>query len=385
MNRAGVGIIGCGEMGRAVAKAVVADSEMITIKAVYDPDPLSIKDARRDFGDAFIETDSIDDLLAMDDVDWVMIASWNKFHSEQVIASFAAGKHVFCQKPLAVTLEQCLSMRDAWHKSGKQFVIGFNLRYSPHYRKIKELLQQGSIGDIISFEFNEALDFNHGGFIMGDWRRLRQNAGTHLLEKCCHDVDIANWIIGSRANRVASFGGLNFFLPKNEEALERVGKTERGRQGYMTWRDGKTINPFTSDKDIVDNQVVIIEYENGVRATLHMNSNTGIPERRLYVCGTRGTLRADLYTGKIELRRIGFDQELEDHSMKIAGIHGGGDEALARELIATMIFDETTSTTLDDGLAAAATCFAIDDAMDSGSIVDMTSYWDRVDAAPGGQ
>ena len=164
MNGTGIGIVGCGEMGRAVAKPVVADAERISIKAIYDPDPLSIEEARRDFGDKFIETDSIDDLLKRDDINWVMIASWNKFHAEQVIAAFAAGKHVFCQKPLAVSLEQCLSMRDAWHKSGNKFVIGFNLRYSPHYRKIKELLRQGSIGDIISFEFKEALDFNHGGF-----------------------------------------------------------------------------------------------------------------------------------------------------------------------------------------------------------------------------
>jgi predicted dehydrogenase len=380
MDGTGIGIIGCGEMGRAVARPVVADNETINITAVYDPDPQSIKEARRDFGDEFIETDSTDDLLATDNVNWVMIASWNRFHAEQVIAAFAAGKHVFCQKPLAVTLEQCLAMRDAWHESGKKFVIGFNLRYSPHYRKIRELLQQGRIGDIISFEFNEALDFNHGGFIMGDWRRLRQNAGTHLLEKCCHDVDITNWITGSRASRVASFGGLDFFLPRNEEALERVGKTRGGRQGYMTWRDGKTINPFTSDKDIIDNQVVIIEYESGVRATLHMNSNTAIPERRLYICGTRGTLRADLYTGVIELRRIGFGQELQDHSMKGAGMHGGGDEVLARELVATMISDEPTSTTLDDGMAASVTCFAIDQAMESGRTVDMAPYWKEVDA-----
>ena len=383
MKGTGIGIIGCGDMGRAVARSVVAHGDMININAVYDPDPHSIEEARRDFGDKFIESDSVNDLLKRDDINWVMIASWNRFHAEQVIAAFAAGKHVFCQKPLAVSLEQCLSMRDVWHKSGNKFVIGFNLRYSPHYRKIKELLRQGSIGDIIRFEFNEALDFNHGGFIMGDWRRLRQNAGTHLLEKCCHDVDIANLMIVSRAKRVSSFGGLDFFLPKNETALERVGKSEHGRQGYMTWREGKTINPFTSDKDIIDNQVTIIEYENGVRATLHMNSNTGIPERRLYLCGTRGTLRADLHTGTIELRRIGFGQEMEDHSMKSAGIHGGGDEVLVRELIATMTNDEPTSATLDDGLAAAVTCFAMDEAMDSGRIVDMTSYWDKVDSVPG--
>ncbi len=50
-------------------------------------------------------------------------------------------------------------------------------------------------------EFNETLDFNHGGYIMGDWRRLQRYSGTHLLEKCCHDIDLVNWITGSLAGR----------------------------------------------------------------------------------------------------------------------------------------------------------------------------------------
>jgi predicted dehydrogenase len=131
--------------------------------------------------------------------------------------------------------------------------------------------------------------------------------------------------------------------------------------------------------DICDNQVVIIEYENGVRATLHMNSNTAIPERRMYICGTHGTLRADLISGTIEVKRIGFGLETRSHSMKGAGMHGGGDEILAQELIATMLKNEPTSTTLQDGLTAAVTCFAIDDAADSGTVVDLQPYWSRVD------
>ncbi len=380
MSEIGIGIIGSGEMGRNVARPVVATDHPINITAVFDPEPESIIAARRDFGDEFVESPTLNDLLERQDVTWVMIASWNKYHAEQTVAAFEAGKHVFCQKPLAVNLDQCLAMRDAWKKSGKEFVIGFNLRYSPHYRKVKELLSSQIVGDIISFEFNETLDFNHGGFIMGDWRRLRDNAGTHLLEKCSHDIDLANWMIESRAARVASFGGTNFFIPENEEALARVGKTRSGRQGYMTWRGGKTENPFRSRKDITDNQVSIIEYENGVRATMHMNSNTAIPERRMYICGTRGTLRADLISGVIEVQQIGFGIERMDHSMKEAGMHGGGDEILANELIRTMMTGQAPSTTLEDGLSAAVTCFAIDEAMDTGNVVSLEPYWQRVDS-----
>ena len=94
--------------------------------------------------------------------------------------------------------------------------MGFNLRRSPHYRKLKALLNDGVIGDVVSMDFNETLDFNLGGYIFGDWRRLRENSGPFLLEKCCHDIDLANWMLDSQATRVASFGGLNFFVPENE-------------------------------------------------------------------------------------------------------------------------------------------------------------------------
>lgn len=374
-----VGLIGAGQMGRVVARMVNEVSDEIEITSVYDPDPDAVAECRKLFGDAFKATSRFEDVVADDAVDWVMVASMNKQHAEQTIAAFAAGKNVFCQKPLALSVEECLAMRDAWQRSGKQFVIGFNLRYSPHYRTIKKLLEEGAIGDLVSFEFNETLNFNHGGFILGDWRRFRANAGSHLLEKACHDVDLANWFVGSRASRVASFGGLNFFTPEHESELARVGKTRSGRQGYMTWRNGQTENPFTSEKDIVDNQVAIIEYENGVRATLHLNSNAGIPERRMYLCGTRGTLRADLLQGKVEVGKIGFGESVEVLESLGGDIHGGGDEVLARELGETFLKGIPTSTTLEDGLQAAVTCFALDEAMDHGTVVDCRPYWERVD------
>lgn len=375
-----VGLIGAGQMGRAVAKMVDERSDEVSIAAIYDPSAQAIAECRKAFGDGFHEVDRYQSMLEDPAIDWVMIASWNKDHAAQTIAAFNAGKHVFCQKPLALSVDECLAMRTAWKASGKQFVIGFNLRYSPHYRTIKELLAQGVIGDIVSFEFNETLDFNHGGFILGDWRRFRRNAGTHLTEKACHDVDLANWLVGSRVSRVASFGGLNFFTPDNVAALERVGKTRSGRQGYMTWRNGQTENPFTSEKDIVDHQVVILEYENNVRATLHLNSNSGLPERRMYLCGSKGALRADLITGKVEVGEIGFGQSIQTIETLGGDLHGGGDEVLAEELVRTFVHGEPTSTTLDDGMEAAVTCFAIDEAMDHGTVVDCSSYWQRVDA-----
>ncbi len=371
----GIGVVGAGAMGRGVVKQVLEQDARLKVRALFDPDPRSITAARDLFGADLPADDSYEALLARKDLDWVMIASWNCFHKEQTVAAFKAGKHVFCQKPLAISFADCLEMQQAWKTSGRQFVIGFTLRFSPHYRKLKELLEAGVVGKIVSFEFNETLGFNHGGYIMGDWRRLRQYAGTHLLEKCCHDIDLANWFVGSLPARVASFGGLDFFTPKNAGYIAKLGKDSEGRPAFQTWGGLVMENPFTGDKDIVDNQVAILEYLNGVRATFHTNCNAGIPERRMYILGTEGAIRANVLTGEIETQRIGFDTKLKPVAACASGGHGGGDEILAKELAATMLDGAPPTVSLDAGLISAGTCFAMDEATDTGCVVDVRPYW----------
>jgi predicted dehydrogenase len=373
----GIGVIGCGGMGRSVVRKVLQQDERLQVTALFDPDERSVKTTLDMLDNEPVVCDSYQDVVARDDVDWVMIASWNKDHAEQTEASFAAGKHVFCQKPLALSVEECVRMKKAGEKSGKQFNIGFTLRYSPHYRKIKELLSEGRIGKIISMEFNETLAFNHGGYIMGDWRRLRENAGTHLLEKCCHDVDLVNWMTDSRPIRVASFGGNDFFTPENAHYADDIGPNKDGKKAFQSWGGLVDKNPFLSDKDIVDNQVAIIQYENGIRSTFHTNCNSGIPERRMYICGTEGTIRADVITGTIQLQRIGWDTKIEDVSSGSSGGHGGGDQILAKELADSMLNGTPPSVGLIEGMKSAIACFAIDEALDTGTIVDLTDWWKK--------
>lgn len=377
MEKVGIGVIGCGKMGMVVVRDLLKQDPRIEIRGVFDPDPRSIQKGLEELGPNVQVYSDYQDLLSSHDIQWVMIASWNCYHEEQIINAFRKGKDIFCQKPLAINLESCLSVQRAWKEYGGQFVIGFTLRYSPHYRKIKQLIDEKAIGDIISLEFNETLEFNHGGYIMGDWRRQQNLAGTHLLEKCCHDMDIANWIVDSLAVKVSSFGGLNFFIPKNAKQIEKIGKNKDGVQAYRALGGLVDLNPFTSDKDIIDNQVAIVEYENGVRATFHTNCNAAIPERRMYILGTEGAIRADVLTGVIELKRIGFETPLENMSTGAKGGHGEGDEVLAKELADCILKKSSPSAGFDDGLKSAITCFAIDESMVTQKVVDVRPYWQK--------
>ncbi len=374
-----IGLIGCGFRIRGLVRHMAnhPDFQHVDITQVFDPDPEYGNLIRDEWAPALQFADSYQEILRNPDIDWVMIGSWNCCHAEQVIAAFEAGKNVFCEKPLATTFEDCVAMRKAWKASGRQFVIGFTLRYSPHYRKIKELVAAGTIGELVSFEFNETIAFDHGGYIMGGWRGDRSKAGTHLLEKCSHDIDLVNWIVGAPVVKAASFGGLNFFTPENEKHIERLGTSPDGKPAYMGHPGGRVKNPFTAEKSIIDNQVAILEYANGVRATFHANCNAAIIERRMYLCGTEGTLRADVIQGKIEVQRIGYGTGIETIPTHTCNSHGGGDDVLGKELLDCMVRGTEPASSLDDGFRAAITCFAIDDAMDSQRVVNLDSYWQR--------
>ena len=222
-------------------------------------------------------------------------------------------------------------------------------------------------------EFNEVLKFTHGAFIMSDWRRFVKFSGGHLLEKCCHDIDLANWIIGSLVKKVASFGGLNMFKLDNSYILEKIKKEE-----VIGSYKNRILDPFTSEKDIVDNQVVIMEYLNGVRATFHTNCSSGLPERRMYICGTKGTIRANLITGKIELKKIDSLEKTKtiiDEENKEG--HGGGDLILVKELNRVMLGGKIYGNPMNDALKSTLTCLGIDEAMNKGEVVNMTSLWKK--------
>lgn len=380
-QKVGFGMIGCGAMGRRVAELLLAANRRLVLRGFCDPDDRTEEPTRLLAPDA-VRYPDYRALLRAPEVDWVLIASWNAQHRMHAVAALQAGKHVFCQKPLATTFADCMAIRRAWEKNSRMFNIGFTLRYSPHYRKIRDLIANGAIGRLVSMEFNETLDFNHGGFIMGDWRRLQAHAGSFLLEKCCHDIDLANWMTGSLALRVASFGGTDVFVPGNAHFVARVGPNREGREAYQSWGGPIALNPFTSDKDVFDNQVVILEYASGVRATFHLNAATAMPERRMYLCGTEGTLRADVIKGTIEHRRIGFDTTVETPQTGASGGHGGGDEVLAQELCASILDGTPPAAGLMDGMTSALTCFAIDRAAATGRVVDVRPLWRKAGISP---
>lgn len=381
-----LGIIGCGARLRVVLDSILkaAPKQSIRIAGVYDPS----LDATKAFCERYKDncrTYSSEEALVQDpEIDWIFIGSWNCHHARQAILALNAGKHVFCEKPLATSIDDCLAIRDAVADSAKTFAFGLVLRYAAHYQKMKEVIDSGAIGKIVSFEFNETLSFNHGGFIFGNWRRERQNAGSHVLEKCCHDLDLANWIVGALPVKVASFGGRDFFNATHAGEVERIGPNQDGGKAYSTWpeTDPDPRNPFDGGADIFDNQVAILQYANGVRGTFHTNCNAGLPERRFYICGTEGSLRADLVTGVLELRRIGWNPTIDQLGFGVSDGHGGGDDRMGKAMVDTMLRGQAPLASVEEGIQSALVAFGIDQASDEGRVVDLQQSWRKAHIDP---
>ncbi len=368
--KSGIGVIGVGGRMLAVLAIIRRLEPRIQIVAIYDPDPESVAHALKQFAPGAAVCGSEAELCSREDVDWVFVGSPNAFHVAQARAALEAGKHVFCEKPLATTLEDCRTMaRTVAAHPDLVFFFGLVLRYSPFYRRVKEILDSGEIGEIISFEFNETLAYYHGGYIHGNWRRHRRLAGTHLLEKCCHDLDLANWFTGSTPVRAAGFAGCDFFKPSNRFLEEELGTHADGTPAYRKWRDGRGITPFSDDKDIADNQVAILEYGTGVRSTFHTNCNSGIPERRFYICGSRGALRGDALTSVIEVGVAAPGREIRSENLACPGGHGGADEPMAKHIVESMLHGAPPFAGIREAVDSAMAALLVDRATDEGRVV----------------
>lgn len=371
----GVAVLGTGNRARYVVKNLLRDSGgAVRVVSAFDPDRELLKETLGKIWETpdALAAASAEEAIHAPGVDWVMVFSPNSCHRDHILAAFAAGKDVFSEKPLATTIEACKEISDAQKRSGRVFATGFVLRYAPMYRRAKELLDSGRFGRLLLIEGNENIAPDHGGYIMCNWRRLTKFAGPHILEKCCHDLDLINWFCNSRPSRVAAFGGRDFFKPENNFLMEKYGE-----KTFKSWWDPHAEKtPFTDDTDLMDNMVSIAEFRNRIRVTFTATMSNAIPERRLSFACTEGTMKLDLYSNLLRYRRLG-DEGVTELNFSGDG-HGGGDSYIMKELYETMSKGVPPKCSGQEGLRSAVFALALDRAAQTGELVDLEPIWDSL-------
>lgn len=372
-----IGIIGTGGRGIGGFGKMLAKRDDAYVAAMADTNR-----QRREGAAKVLESDanlyaSAEEMFSAEALDGVIITTPDCMHEEHALAAMAAGVHVLVDKPLATTVAGCRRVIEAAQAASRTVTVGFNLRHYGVTKKIKELIDNGDIGELMLLENREFYD--GGRTYMARWNRLKEFSGGLWVHKGCHDFDIFNWFNSKGMPlRVSAFGGVNALradkVPFTVEDGKPIGPNCSACAYLDTCADASAVGDemfnaetaeedgylkdlciYTSEKDTHDNGIALIEYDNNARAS-HLECFVCNFTDRLYtVVGDRGTIIASLSEpDKVVLRpRWGEDREIEVPRLAEGG-HGGSDPNLLADFIETIRTGQSLSATVWDGIRAVA-------------------------------
>ncbi len=375
-----IGAIGLGNRIAHVYHELSQINQDADLVAFVDPQPIGKNYAEKNNFFPSQEYSSLNEMLSNEKLDLLMIGSPNHLHLDHIKTGLNAGIKIFAEKPIVVNEDQSFELAKLLGEFGQdQVLVGLVLRYSQHARSVRNLIDKNILGNIISIEASEHIMPWHGGFFMRNWRRKEKFSGGFMLEKCCHDIDFYNMIVGSRVKRVASFGGRSSFIPENkpENNLEEFTK-----YNLTGWEAKESV--FDSDADIVDHQVAILEYDNG--ATLAFHTNMRVPDefRRFAVIGTNGMVEGDFVRGFLKAHdqqnNVVLDEDYGAAFGMIKG-HYGADNLMLKDINQHLTNTDKTNLPVGvkDCIEAGIIAMKIDESRKTGKIIDLTSSWSRLD------
>ena len=375
-----IGAIGLGNRIAHVYHELSQINQDADLVAFVDPQPIGKNYAEKNNFFPSQEYSSLNEMLSNEKLDLLMIGSPNHLHLDHIKIGLNAGIKIFAEKPIVVDEAQSFELAKLLGEFGQdQVLVGLVLRYSQHARSVRNLIDKNILGNIISIEASEHIMPWHGGFFMRNWRRKEKFSGGFMLEKCCHDIDFYNMIVGCRVKRVASFGGRSSFIPENkpENNLEEFTK-----YNLTGWQAKESV--FDSDADIVDHQVAIIEYDNG--ATLAFHTNMRVPDefRRFAVIGTNGMVEGDFVRGFLKAHdqqnNVVLDEDYGAAFGMVKG-HYGADNLMLKDINQHLTNVEKINLPVGvkDCIEAGIIAMKIDESRKTGKIIDLTSSWSRLD------
>jgi predicted dehydrogenase len=282
--------------------------------------------------------DSIDALLGGVDCDAVMVTTSDAHHAEVVVPALKAGKYVFCEKPLETTAAKCKAIIAADKKAGGKTFVGFNLRYAPVYVKVKQVIDSGVLGDLLTIQADEFYD--GGRTYFRRWNRFRAEGGGLWITKASHDFDLLYWFAGAQPLEVYATAQKTYYVPKFEAAMQcRNCKLEatcpdrapREASPLVKIREESGGEPhdlclYNAPSDTFDHGIATVTFERDIMATYTCNVVAGFSNRRIRVAGTKATVEGNLAGKGLTLyRRDPSAREELPIEVDLRVGHGGAD------------------------------------------------------------
>jgi predicted dehydrogenase len=379
-----VGIIGLGYRLGYLARIFSAARPDFSIAGYVDPAPAGLPYATEHGVSVGTQFGSLEEMLESEKLDLLMVGSPNHLHLDHIRIGLERGMKIFTEKPVVTSVEDTMALAELIAQYGSDnLMVGLVLRYAPLYVDLRKAQADGLLGDITSIEASEHIPPYHGAFFMRDWRRYERYAGSFMLEKCCHDLDLYNGVMGCRPHYVSSFGGRRTFVPANAPAHAGINDMELYHRKPSGWLGSDKV--FDSDGDIIDFQTAIVQYANGAALTFHTNLNVPDDFRRFAVMGAQGMAEGDFIRNFLRVTDSRTANRLIDTTYKMSELsqHYGADEQMAEDILKHMQEGAPLPVSVTDALEAGLLALSMDQAMRTRSVVDMTPIWQQFDAALG--
>lgn len=405
-------LIGAGGRGQySYAPYAMKNPNEVEFVAVAEP--------RGFLKDSFVKTynikpenafDSWEELLKGEPVaDCLIICTQDTMHVEPAILAIERGyKHILLEKPIDPNIENSKKLAKTAKEKNVNMQICHSLRYTPFFRKVKELLDSKVIGDIINIIHTEKVGFYHHAhsFVRGDWGKS-ENSSPMILAKCCHDMDLIVYLTGKKCKSVSSYGSLTHFKPENAPE----GSTERctdgckvkescpynaikiydqfenfkvlacDKEGYSNisealqkGRYGRCV--YRCGNDAVDHQTVNILLEDDITVVFTMSAFSHDIDREIHIMGTMGEVTGVMEDSIIQVHQFssGYKYTIQVSHPK-AG-HGGADEILMRDFIEMVASGKEGVSGIDVSMQSHAMCHAAEISRLEKRIVELSEILD---------
>lgn len=414
-------LIGGGDRGSSYLKFLQTNPECFKLVGLAEP----VKEKREYLRDLYnvphnMCFESYEKLLEMPKLaDIAMICTQDKMHYDPAMKAIEKKYDLLLEKPVAPTPKECFEISEAAKKNGVKVLVCHVLRYTPFYKAIKNFIAEGKLGDVINITHTEGVGNVHmsHSFVRGNWRNTAESAPM-ILAKCCHDTDLLQWLLEENCTKVQSFGTRTHFREENapEGAPKRcldgcphkdscfyyapdLYKINTAEVQHFRAIAANKFDPtdaevdeilktspygrcvYYCDNDVVDHQVVNMQFGSGKHVTLTMSAfNKGA--RVSTFMGTKGELNANMEDQTLTFYDFATMETTQiyspesDFDQSIAGGHGGGDSGIMMDLYEYIANNNPSNSISDIDVSCRShlICFAAEESRLNDTVIDMDEY-----------
>lgn len=416
MEKVSIVLIGAGQRGVIYSSYALLHPNELEVIAVAEIDIERRENFRKTHG---LTNDmcfsSWEELLAVPKLaDAAIICTPDKTHLLPSLKALEKGYHLLLEKPMSNKACECIEISEYADKYKRLISICHVLRFTPFFTMIKKLLDDGKIGNLISIAHNENVGHIHyaHSYVRGNWRNSNESSPM-ILAKSCHDMDIMLWLAGAQCSKLSSFGSLTHF--KKENAPN--GAPQRCLDGcpndiecpyyvpkiYLSENTGwptSVISNDTSiasrikalkegpyglcvyhcDNNVVDHQVVNIEFENEVTAAFTMCAFSNETTRTIKLMGTKGEIRGVMEKNEIEVIDFSTGARSVISLNETKSGHGGGDDGIMYNFVRLLQHEDTSEslTSAKTSLQSHLMAFAAEKSRLENKVIDINEFSEEI-------